>query len=569
MTYNFFFEKGIEEDFFSIFISWLHLIQLSLITLSLLIITFYLPRKIESLQFLHRLGFVYLFLNLWLITIDRPLRFEIIKNSIFENLFTFQEDPFFFHLFFLYGIAIVAAFFYGVLDQFFIKNGDEIEFPLIICFISIGSLLILHVHTLIEFLLAIETVTLASYVCAGYERQNSHSTFASVQYFILGSIPSGLLVLGLSMIYGFSGVLNFEDFDLFLSEFVSEVKDWFFDFFFFVLQESNKELLETKFAYTQIDGNIKENVILFHLTNGSEFSEITRSFYAEELEDFLSFKTPVLIIALLFILSNLLFKLTAAPFHFWAPSVYKYAPIASVTYLSIISKAMVIFFLFKLLLVMFYPFISIITPLFFLFSVLSIIVGLFGAFTEKYVKAFYVYSSMGHVGFLLVALSLFTFSGISATFHYLAVYIVSSFLMWFILLYSGRSTIFLVSFKELKKSDPILALFFALLIFSMSGIPPLGGFFIKLDVLSALLESSRFGLNFLLFLFTVANFFYYLRINKILFFDEVKTFKKRKEGMNVERFQLLSILFFSLLFYPLFVQAPLLMMQNEALLSLF
>jgi len=103
----------------------------------------------------------------------------------------------------------------------------------------------------------------------------------------------------------------------------------------------------------------------------------------------------------------------------------------------------------------------------------------------------------------------------------------------------------------------------------MSGIPPLGGFFIKLDVLSALLESSRFGLNFLLFLFTVANFFYYLRINKILFFDELKTFRKRKEGMNVERFQLLSILFFILLFYPLFVQAPLLMIQNEALMSLF
>jgi len=71
----------------------------------------------------------------------------------------------------------------------------------------------------------------------------------------------------------------------------------------------------------------------------------------------------------------------------------------------------------------------IITPLFFLFAVLSIVVGLLGAFSEKYIKTFYIYSSMGHVGFLLVALSLFTFSGISATFHYLAVYVISSFLM--------------------------------------------------------------------------------------------------------------------------------------------
>lgn len=75
-----------------------------------------------------------------------------------------------------------------------------------------------HVHSLIEFLLAIETVTLASYVCAGYERQNAQSTFASVQYFILGSIPSGLLILGISLLYGYAGVLTFEDLDIILYE---------------------------------------------------------------------------------------------------------------------------------------------------------------------------------------------------------------------------------------------------------------------------------------------------------------------------------------------------------------
>ena len=87
----------------------------------------------------------------------------------------------------------------------------------------------------------------------------------------------------------------------------------------------------------------------------------------------------------------------------------------------------------------------------------------------------------------------------------------------------------LSSFKDLRKTDPILALIFAFLIFSMSGIPPLGGFFVKLDVLSAFLETSHFASNILLFLFTVASFFYYLRVNKILFFDKIKSlnFKKR------------------------------------------
>ena len=104
----------------------------------------------------------------------------------------------------------------------------------------------------------------------------------------------------------------------------------------------------------------------------------------------------------------------------------------------------------------------------------------------------------------------------------------------------------------------------------MSGIPPLGGFFIKLDVLSAFLENSRFMSNILLFFFTVASFFYYLRINKILFFDKIELLGlKKRTGISVERFQLLSILFFLLLFYPLFVESSLLLMQSEALLSLF
>jgi NADH-quinone oxidoreductase subunit N len=111
----------------------------------------------------------------------------------------------------------------------------------------------------------------------------------------------------------------------------------------------------------------------------------------------------------------------------------------------------------------------------------------------------------------------------------------------------------LISFKILKKGDPIVALIFAFLIFSMSGIPPLGGFFIKLDVLAAVLENSRYGVNILLFFFTVATFFYYLKINKILFFDESTEFVKRY-ALNSERLQLFILLFFFLIFYMFLVQ---------------
>lgn len=552
----------LDIDLLYIFMNWIHIFQFIVVTFGLLVITIYLPRKIETLVFLHRLGFGYLLLNLWLLTLDRSIKpwmdLDILSNykDISSLLSLFQEDPFYSHIFFLYGTAIVIAFFYGILDRFFIKNGDETEFSLLVCFIAIGTFFLFHVHNLVEFLLAIETVTLASYVCAGYERQNAQSTFASVQYFILGSIPSGMLILGISLLYGYAGVLTFEDLDLLLYETGSM---------------ANNNIL------TMIceNWNVTSSVLLQQseieiLTNAQNWTQIPSSFAEKAffLEETLSPRGSILIVALLFILFNLLFKLTAAPFHFWAPSVYKYAPIASVTYLSIISKAMVIFLLVKIMFTIFYSFIILVTPILFGCAVLTILVGLTGAFAERFTKAFYVYSSMGHVGFMLVGVGLFTTSGLSATFHYLAVYIISSFIMWFVLLHMGRNSIFLISFKEIKKSDPIIALMFAFLIFSMSGIPPLGGFFIKLDVLAALLESSRFGINMLLFLFTVASFFYYLRINKIIFFDDVKYFVKRKE-FSVERYQIITIFFFILLFYMLIVQAPLLIIQSEALAALF
>ena len=551
-----------EIDFLYIFVNWVHILQFITVTFGLLIITIYLPRKIETLVFLHRLGFGYLLLNLWLVTLDRSIK-PGINLDIFLNyndfssiLSLFQEDSFFSHMFFFYGTGIVIAFFYGILDRFFIKNGDETEFSLLVCFIAIGTFFLFHVHNLVEFLLAIETVTLASYVCAGYERQNAQSTFASVQYFVLGSIPSGMLILGISLLYGYAGVLTFEDLDLLLYETGSLANNTFLNFLYeewtlfsnIIIQHNEVEILTTDNNWNTFPSTYKEKAII--------------------LEEMLSPRTSILIAALLFILFNLLFKLTAAPFHFWAPSVYKNAPIAAVTYLSIISKAMVIFLLVKIFLTIFYSFTILVTPIIFGCAVLTIIIGLTGAFAERFTKAFFVYSSMGHVGFMLVGLGLFTTSGLNATFHYLAVYIISSFIMWFVLLHIGRNSIFLISFKELKKSDPIIALMFALLVFSMSGIPPLGGFFIKLDILAALLESSRFGINMLLFIFTVASFFYYLRINKIIFFDEVKIFVKRK-NISIERFQLLTIFFFILLFYILIVQAPLLVIQSEALASLF
>ncbi len=171
---------------------------------------------------------------------------------------------------------------------------------------------------------------------------------------------------------------------------------------------------------------------------------------------------------------------------------------------------------------------------------------------------------MGHVGFMLIGLAFFSIEGASATFHYIFIYILSSFVMWFIVLYIGKDKINIISFKQLKNSNIIVGLIFAFLIFSMSGIPPLAGFFAKLDILFVLLENFKFYLNYIIFFFTVASFFYYLRIIKIIFFENDNTFLKNI-NKSYERMLMIVFIILFLFFYILIVQNSILVLQKEIL----
>ena len=535
------------------FFSWLHIIQFTIITFSILIITMYLPRKVETLIFLNRIIFFYLILNFLFSILDRSLRVsEEIKHNLFsvKELISidkiFQEDSFFFQLFYAYGILMLIIFFYGVLDNYFLKNNDDTEFPLIICFLALGAFIIFHIHTLIEFFIAIEIVTLASYICIGYEKKNRFSSYASVQYFILGSLPSGMLILAFSLWYQTVGVVALEDLDLMFVLFNDINVQSILDFLNYDLNSAIN--LHSKSHF--------KDILLPEISN-------TSTLYTNEIPVSL-IKDVTIIMGLLLFIFNLFFKLTAAPFHFWAPSVYKNGPTISVTFLSIFLKTMVLFICYKIIIIVFQIFNLIITPIFLICGIFSILVGILGAFSEKMIKPFYVYSSMGHVGFMLIGLSLFTVNGVTATFHYLLIYILSSYLMWFILVYLGNETKYLVSLKVLNQTHPLIAFIYAILVFSMSGIPPLGGFFIKLDILSSLLESSYFFITYILFIFTVISFFYYLRLNKIIFFDTEKNIVTWKNPVIVsERLLLFSLIFIILFCYVLLVQNPLFIIQTE------
>lgn len=616
---------GGDENFITFF-SLLEFMQISFVGLFLLLLGIFFPKSGEFTRFLNRLGALYI---VWLLC---NFSFSVVFRILLEKVYTakqtqmykdltedvlnqsyfnwdrdfnladkdfsflievFQRDSIFSHLFFIYALIMVAVFLYGISDRFFIANSYEIEFPILVFFLLVSALFLFNVHTLIEFVLALEVITLGSYGLAAFERKNRFSTYAGVQYFILGSVPSGLLILSIGLLYKNWGTLAIEDLDLLMTQPINNKSLqglWEFrDFFVSGFIDPNEVLYTYDAALNLPPMTVGKSTnlsmeIYYNAVNGTPYMAINDAYIiTKELDNFFneaygfnwedvmiggSMYSSITLLALFLLFFNFLFKITAAPFHFWAPSVYGNAPIASVTFLSIFSKGMIFFAMFKLMFTIFYSFRLITIPFLIFCSVISVLFGMIGAFSEKMIKRFFVYSSMGHVGFMLVALSLSTFDGVTATFHYLPIYIITSYLMWFILLHMGREKNHLTHFAGLRNSDPLLALIFALLIFSMSGIPPLGGFFVKLDVLVALLDSSRFYTNYILLFFTVASFFYYLRLVKIIFFDEDKTFVTTNVG-NEERLWIIGILFLILFFYMFLIQKPLLIIQNEALAALF
>jgi len=143
-------------------------------------------------------------------------------------------------------------------------------------------------------------------------------------------------------------------------------------------------------------------------------------------------------------------------------------------------------------------------------------------FSEKNTKLFFVYSSISHVGYRLLGLGLNTRQGIVGARRYLIIYCLSAFIRWFTLINRGRTHSLINSFSNIKKDNLELALSFAFLIFSISGLPPFAGFFIKLDIRTAIRNLSIFHLLYFVFLTTIAVFFYYLRLIKIIFYDKSK-----------------------------------------------
>ncbi len=228
---------------------------------------------------------------------------------------------------------------------------------------------------------------------------------------------------------------------------------------------------------------------------------------------------------IVFILVGLAFKISAVPFHMWAPDVYEGSPTSVTLFFAIVPKvaALTVFIRF-----LYGPFINMIdqwqTILIFL-SIASMIFGAVGAIGQTNLKRLIAYSSIGHIGFPLAGLSVGTNEGIQSSIIYILIYLVMNFGFFSCLFMMRRNNQYFEKIEDLSglsKNHPLLSLSLLVILFSLAGIPPLAGFFAKLYIFKSVIEQSMYFLAIVGLLTTVIAAFYYLRIIKIIYFDEAK-----------------------------------------------
>ena len=369
------------------------------------------------------------------------------------------------------------------------KMGQQfmiIEYPLIILFIITGAIFLVSSSDLISIFLSIELQSYGLYLLSTLYRNSELATSGGLTYFLLGGLSSCFILLGSSLFYANSGTTN-------------------------------------------LDG-------LYVITS---LSEITN----DNSNNILYWYKPYYIHFSLLIMSiGFLFKVSAAPFHFWAPDVYDSIPTIVTTFVAIIAKVSLFIFLLELV---HYAGNSLITGQFtwlynlLISSLLSLIIGTIVGLTQSRIKRLFAYSTISHVGFILLALSINSIESIQAFIFYLLQYSISNLNAFIILVTMGYSLYFYTNeekeYRQLtdKNNSPIqlisqikgyfyinpfIALSLAITIFSFVGVPPFIGFFAKQMVLSAALDNGYIFIVLIAILSSVISAVYYLGIIKQIFF---------------------------------------------------
>nr|QIA60841.1 NADH dehydrogenase subunit 2 [Makinoa crispata] len=441
------------------------------------------------------LGLLSVLITILLVAVGSPLA---VANLVYNNLII-DNFTYFCQIFLLLSTASTMVM---CLDYFKQESLNAFESIVLILFSTRSMLFMISAYDSIATYLAIELQSLCFYVIAASNRDSEFSTEAGLKYFILGAFSSGILLFGCSMIYGFTGVTNFE------------------------------ELAKIFTGY---------EITLF----GAQSSGI--------------------FMGILFIAVGFLFKITAVPFHMWAPDVYEGSPTIVTASFSIAPKISILANMLRVFIYSFYD--PTWQQLFFFCSIASMILGALAAMAQNKVKRLLAYSSIGHVGYLLIGFSCGTIEGIQSLLIGTFIYVLMTVNAFAIVLALRQNRFkYIADLGALAKTNPILAITPSITMFSYAGIPPLAGFCSKFYLFFAALGCGAYLLALIGVVTSVISCFYYIRFVKIMYFDTPKTWILYKP-MDREKSLLLAITVFFITFFFLY-PSPLFLVTHQMALCL-
>jgi NADH-quinone oxidoreductase subunit N len=302
--------------------------------------------------------------------------------------------------------------------------------------------------------------------------------------------------------------------------------------------------------------------LVYGFSGTTSFEQLTQSFAGGQA-------SIGVIVGMVFVSVGLAFKCSAVPFHMWVPDVYQGAPTPVTAFFSIAPKVAAVALFIRFLVEPFGGLAGEWRQIIQFIAIASMVLGAFAAINQRNIKRLMAYSSIGHIGFALIGLAAGTEDGITGVLVYMAIYVfmnVGSFAVILSMRRDGQMVEGIDDLAGLGKTQPAMALALGIFMFSMAGIPPLAGFFSKLYVFMAAINAGLVPLAIIGVLSSVVGAFYYLRIVKLMYFDEPAGVFDRPIGRGVQAVMIISAVVIMLFFI---VPAPLVAGAGAAAASLF
>lgn len=465
-------------------------------TLVLLIYGIYIKKDVYNYSLVNKFtnySIIILAITSFLVSVS----FGLSGRLLYENLLVLDFSSTLIKLFCLIVSILCLLLSKGAVDK---SSSACFEYFVLYLFIVFGTMFFISSVDLFVTFLALEIQSLCLYALVTLNRGSGYGVEAGMKFFVLGATSSIILIYGASMLYGATGSVN-----------------------------------------------------LFHIYNVFLYHKMDLWGTIEVGSHGPALLNVKLILGVLFVFIGLFFKITIVPFHMWAPDVYEGAPISIVMFMSTVPKIAVTFILCKLGGFFFSNCYFYWKPLFIIAGLSSVFIGTLMAVRQFKVKRFIAYSSIAHMGFMILFISAFSFISLQYCIFYLFVYIFTILNLWGIVVILennfGQSLDSFYDWGGIRDTERYLSIIIAITLLSLGGLPPFSGFIGKFLFFKSLLYSDMYIVALVLILFSLLSIYYYIRLVKMIFFDSKKKSVAIKKKIDLPVAFLLNILTVIIIFF--------------------